>query len=68
MAYDMNRGEPRIDPTYRASCPTHGQSVAMSYIGRERYACFHCVSAEYARLLADPWADEPPGERPVPSE
>lgn len=69
MAIDMNRGRPTIDPTMpRRKCNTHGDEVAQSYVGRERYACWHCATAEYDRLLADPDADEPPSERPEPRE
>lgn len=39
---------PRSDPTYHASCPTHGPGVSQHYPGRERpYRCWHCVMAEF---------------------
>lgn len=52
MDIDVTRGRPRIDPTMgRTQCSTHGEA-AQSYIGRERYACWHCAVAAYERLVA----------------
>jgi hypothetical protein len=55
--------EPRIDPTTRWRCATHGDAPA-AYLGRERYGCWHCATAEAAQLADDPWANEPANERP----
>jgi hypothetical protein len=50
---DMKRGEPRPDfSAGRTSCPVHGR-VALSYIGNERYACWHCAKNQYAANLRD---------------
>lgn len=49
MTYDMSRGIPHIDRTMpRTKCPAHhGHSVPQSYLGRERYGCYHCALAEW---------------------
>lgn len=52
MKIDVARGKPKPDPTMgRTRCATHGDSVAQAYIGRERYACLHCATDEYDRLI-----------------
>lgn len=59
----------KIDPTYRAYCPTHGPSSPQTYLGR-RYGCYHCNPTQPERILWQPpepidfppWADgEPQG-------
>jgi len=31
-----------IDPTLRGACATHGPDIPQTYLGRERYGCWHC--------------------------
>lgn len=35
----------RIDPTTRYYCSTHGNAPA-TYVGRERYECWHCATEQ----------------------
>lgn len=51
VGVDMRRPRPRPDPTMpHRTCSEHGYA-AQAYIGRERYACWHCAVAEYDRRL-----------------